>query len=149
MEHYPSAEFKQLPDVEHGDGSVTVNTEITIEGITRPMWLAVTDFANKGIKVPTCDDISDSRMRCFTKNMAMFGLGYYIYQGEGLPKDKPQTITPDQARQIIDLMRETDTAKNAFCKHFGVESVNEMSLDKFDTAINMLKAKVQKQGGQS
>lgn len=149
MEHYPSAEFKQLPDVEHGDGSVTVNTEITIEGITRPMWLAVTDFNNNGIKTPSCDDISDSRMRCFTKNMAMFGLGYYIYQGEGLPKDKPQTITPDQARQIIDLMTQTDTAKNAFCKHFGIASVDEMPLDKFDTAINALKSKGKQQEGQT
>ena len=113
------------------------------------MWLAVTDFNNNGIKTPSCDDISDSRMRCFTKNMAMFGLGYYIYQGEGLPKDKPQTITPDQARQIIDLMTQTDTAKNAFCKHFGIASVDEMPLDKFDTAINALKSKGKQQEGQT
>ena len=48
MEHYPEAEFKQLPDVVHTDQSVTVNTEITIGDITRPMWLAVTDFKNNG-----------------------------------------------------------------------------------------------------
>jgi len=141
MEHYPEAEFRELPDQIHGDGSVTVHTEMTIDGITRPMWLAVTDFKNESIPTPGCDDISDTRMRCFTKNMAMFGLGFYIYQGEGLPKDKPKTITPEQAKEIVDLMMETETAKAAFCAHFKIDSVALMSEDKFDTAINILKAK--------
>ena len=96
MEHYPSAIFRELPDQVHGDGSVTVHTEMEINSITRPMWLAVTDHKNDSIKNPVCDDISDARMRCFTKNMAMFGLGFYIYQGEGVPRQKVQLISPDQ-----------------------------------------------------
>ena len=88
MEHYPSAIFRELPDQVHGDGSVTVHTEMEINSITRPMWLAVTDHKNQAIQNPSCDDISDARMRCFTKNMAMFGLGFYIYQGEGVPRQK-------------------------------------------------------------
>ena len=35
MEHYPSAIFRELPDQVHGDGSVTVHTEMEINGITR------------------------------------------------------------------------------------------------------------------
>ena len=144
MEHYPEAEFRELADQVHGDGSVTVHTEMTIGGTTRPMWLAVTGPANKSIPSPGCDDISDTRMRCFTKNMAMFGLGFYIYQGEGLPQDKLKIISPKQAKEIVDLMMETNTAKANFCAHFKIDSVDMMPEDKFTTAINMLKAKREK-----
>ena len=149
MKHYPSAVFRQLPDVVHGDGSVTVNTELEINGITRPMWLAVTDDRNESIPNPGCDDISNARMRCFTKNMAMFGLGFYIYKGEGVPQAKAQTITPEQAREIVDLMSETNTLKEAFCTHFKVGSVDDLSTRDFDRAITMLNTKLEKQGGDS
>ncbi len=147
MEHYPEAEFRQLPDVVHTDQSVTVNTEITIGNITRPMWLAVTDLQYDGIPNPSSDEISDTRMRCFTKNMAMFGLGYYIYQGEGVPRDKSKTITSDQARQIIDFMRQTKTLKSDFCKHFGIAHINKLPKDKFEEAIYWFNKKVWEQGG--
>lgn len=149
MEHYPSAIFRELPDQVHGDGSVTVHTEMEINGITRPMWLAVTDSKNESIPNPGCDDISDARMRCFTKNMAMFGLGFYIYQGEGLPRQKVQLISPDQAREIVDLMTETNTLKEAFCTHFKVDSVSDLKATDFDRAKTMLNAKLEKQGGES
>ena len=146
MEHYPSAIFRELPDQVHGDGSVTVHTEMEINSITRPMWLAVTDSKNESIPNPGCDDISDARMRCFTKNMAMFGLGFYIYQGEGVPRQKVQLISPDQAREIVDLMTETNTLKEAFCTHFKVDSVVDLKTADFDRAITMLNAKLEKQG---
>ena len=59
--------------------------------------------------------------------------------------EKATTITPEQARQIIDLMKETNTAKANFCAHFKIDSVDMMAEDKFTTAINMLKAKRQGQ----
>lgn len=146
MEHYPSAIFRELPDQVHGDGSVTVHTEMEINSITRPMWLAVTDHKNQAIQNPSCDDISDARMRCFTKNMAMFGLGFYIYQGEGVPRQKVQLISPEQAREIVDLMTETNTLKEAFCTHFKVDSVGDLKTADFDRAKTMLNAKLEKQG---
>ena len=149
MEHYPSAIFRELPDQVHGDGSVTVHTEMEINSITRPMWLAVTDHKNQAIQNPSCDDISDARMRCFTKNMAMFGLGFYIYQGEGVPRQKVQLISPEQAREIVDLMTETNTLKEAFCTHFKVDSVGDLKATDFDRAKTMLNAKLEKQGGES
>lgn len=94
--------------------------------------------------------------------LKLVGLGGYVYsedeaddfvRPEGIsviPEETyTDTITPDQARQIIDLMTQTKTTKNAFCKHFEIESVNEMPKDTFERAITGLKAKVQKQGGQS
>ncbi len=155
MEHYPSAQFRELPDVVHGDGSVTVHTEIEINSTTRPMWLAVTDHKNQAIKNPGCDDISDARMRCFTKNMAMFGLGFYIYQGEGVPIQKAQLISPEQAREIVNLMVSTTTQESKFCQAFNITKLDQLPVNQYDTALAMLNKKLDQhkkldqQGGES
>ena len=89
-----------------------VTTEVTINGETIPMNLPVMDGANKAqknvqysykvaewangkktgnmidkfVEAATMFDINTAIMRCLTKNLAMFGLGHYIYAGEDLPK---------------------------------------------------------------
>ena len=52
-------------------------------------------------------DINKTIMRCLTKNLAMFGLGLYIYAGEDLPEteedEKPQqkaTPAPKKAATV-------------------------------------------------
>lgn len=81
-----------------------VETEMTICGITHGMWLPVMDGANKSMKAlpykystkygektveaATMFDINKTLMRCLVKNMAMFGLGLYIYAGEDLPESE-------------------------------------------------------------
>ena len=62
-------------------------TEVTIEGVTREMWLCVLDFRNKACKNPDSGLINKTVMRCLTKNLAMFGLGTYIYAGESYPTE--------------------------------------------------------------
>ena len=64
-----------------------VMTEVTTQEETHQMWLPVLDFRNKAIPVgqATMFDINTAIMRCLTKNLAMFGLGIYIYAGEDLP----------------------------------------------------------------
>lgn len=80
-----------------------VQTEITIEGETKTMWLPVMNSTNKAMKAQpytyktkagdrtveaaTMFDINTTIMRCLVKNMAMFGLGLYIYSGEDIPDD--------------------------------------------------------------
>ena len=49
------------------------------------MWLPVMDYKNKAIVSPDTRAVSDTRMRCLTKCLAMYGLGHYIYAGEDLP----------------------------------------------------------------
>jgi len=48
----------------------------------------VMDYKNNSIANPTSRQVSDTRMRCLVKCMAMFGLGHYIYAGEELPDSK-------------------------------------------------------------
>lgn len=88
-----------------------VYTKVTIEGITHEMWLPVMDSHNDAmlaqsyevktkygsytVEKCTMFDVNKTIMRCLTKNLAMFGLGIYIYAGEDLPMDTPVEIPPE------------------------------------------------------
>ena len=79
-----------------------VYTKVTIEGLTYEMWLPVMDSNNKAMKAKpytyktkygekrveaaSMFDVNKAIMRCLVKNLAMFGLGLYIYSGEDLPE---------------------------------------------------------------
>ena len=87
-----------------------VSTVVTIEGQSIPMHLPVLDGANKAMRnteyeystkygnkkvnAATMFDINTAIMRCLTKNLAMYGLGHYIYAGEDLP-ETPKLTTED------------------------------------------------------
>lgn len=94
-----------------------VTTEVTINGETIEMSLPVMDGANKAQKNvaytygkynKTCEaasmfDINTAIMRCLTKNLAMFGLGHYIYAGEDLPQ-----ASNDMLEEAIDAVKQCD-----------------------------------------
>jgi len=105
--HYPDANyevvfFDGLPYSYDQNTGYMVFTKVTIEGQTHMMWLPVMDGANKAMKLSeytyatrygdktveaaTMFDINKAIMRCLVKNLAMFGLGIYIYAGEDLPE---------------------------------------------------------------
>jgi hypothetical protein len=90
--HYPSAtyeivKFDGLPYIASPLG-IMVYTRVTIEDVTHEMWLPVMNNRNQALKVEqaTMFDINKTIMRCLTKNLAMFGMGLYIYAGEDLPE---------------------------------------------------------------
>ena len=108
--NYPSATYKvvkdeasNMPFVFDPSMGYMCSTEVTIKGETLEMWLPVMDGANKSMKLEayeyqtkygkkTCQnatmfDINKTIMRCLVKNLAMFGLGHYIYAGEDIPQD--------------------------------------------------------------
>lgn len=112
---YPGANY----EVKHWDGKpflydealgFMVETSVTIQGETMGMWLPVMDSKNKAMKAApyiyktkfgdktvepaTMFDINTTIMRCLVKNLAMFGLGLYIYAGEDLPQ-----VEKDMAKQ--------------------------------------------------
>lgn len=51
------------------------------------MWLPVMDVRNNAVKQADMMQINKTIMRCLTKNIAMFGLGFYVYAGEDLPEE--------------------------------------------------------------
>lgn len=106
---FPDANY----EVKHWDGrpflydeslGYMVETSVTINNETMVMWLPVMDSKNKAMKnapyeyatkygkktvePATMFDINTTIMRCLVKNLAMFGLGLYIYAGEDLPNDE-------------------------------------------------------------
>lgn len=126
---YPNATYTvKKDDSNHcyfGDEEIgyMVYTEVNADGLTYEMWLPVMDGANKAMKLKpyeyttkfgkktveamTMFDVNKTVMRCLVKNLAMFGLGLYIYAGEDLPEsdepqDKPQSkpkkTTPQDAQ---------------------------------------------------
>ena len=78
-----------------------VQTQVTAGERTYEMWLPVMDIRNNAILQPKMTDINKTIMRCLTKNLAMFGLGLYIYAGEDLPQtaSKVQPITEKELRE--------------------------------------------------
>ena len=85
MEHYPEATYDFLTEEWDREDRCTVWCKVTIGELERLMWLPVMDYKNKAIVSPDTRAVSDTRMRCLTKCLAMYGLGHYIYAGEDLP----------------------------------------------------------------
>jgi hypothetical protein len=85
MDHYPEARYDFLVEERDDAHTCTVWCKVIINDLERMMWLPVMDYKNKAIIDPDARAISDTRMRCLTKCLAMFGLGHYIYAGEDLP----------------------------------------------------------------
>ena len=51
------------------------------------------DYRNNAVENPSARQVSDTKMRCLVKCLAMFGLGHYIYAGEDLPNADEETKT--------------------------------------------------------
>ena len=108
MEHYPTASYKfesffvdqegtVLDTMFYPDGSASVHVTVSIGDLTRSMWLPVMDFKNNAIANPNSRQISDAKMRCLVKCIAMFGLGHYVYAGEDLP---PSSDEEEETKEV-------------------------------------------------
>lgn len=126
----PDATYK-IGETEYDDAlGFMCHTTVTIEGETLEMWLPVMDGKNKSMKktaysystrygdkqvdAATTFDINKTIMRCLVKNLAMFGLGIYIYAGEDLPESETTTTKvetvkkPEPTSNLIELKKGTD-----------------------------------------
>ena len=116
---------KQLPYVFDENVGYMVFTSVTINDLTHTMWLPVMDSANKSMKsksytystkykkdiiveAATMFDINKTIMRCLVKNLAMFGLGLYIYSGE----DLPETEENEDKISLLKVIKNSAKAKN-------------------------------------
>lgn len=99
------------------------HTTVTMDGETLEMWLPVMDSSNKSMKkiqytvstkygdktieAATTFDINKTIMRCLVKNLAMFGLGLYIFAGEDLPESDSLEVVPQEV-VLVDLVKDSD-----------------------------------------
>ena len=127
-EVYPSATFRvitnpdtKLPYFVDPNVGIMVFTEVTADDLTLTMFLPVMNSSNRAMKLEpynyqvwdkqnrryvdkTCEaatmfDVNKTIMRCLVKNLALFGLGLKLYQGEDLPSDNSDGTVPETADQ--------------------------------------------------
>jgi len=114
----PDATYKILETDYDETLGFMCHTTVTIEGETLEMWLPVMDGANKSmlkrsytystrygdktVESATTFDINKTIMRCLVKNLAMFGLGIYIYAGEDLPEGETNATAKPEAQKKAD-----------------------------------------------
>lgn len=127
---YEIIKFNGLPYVYDEKTGYMVYTTVTIDGITHEMWLPVMDGNNRamfafpyevkfknGNAIPvqpaTMFDVNKTIMRCLTKNLAMFGLGLYIYAGEDLPETSDEEISKDKPAKKATAPKTSETAEQA------------------------------------
>jgi hypothetical protein len=162
MKEYPDAtyeivKFDGKPYYADNSGAMCY-TKVTANGLTHEMWLPIMDGANnamkseayeydtkygkKTVKPFTMFDVNKTIMRCLVKNLAMFGLGLYIYSGEDLPEYIPTAEEKiDLLQKIKTLISETSTNEIDFLKFFKVSATSELSYENQLKAIQMLEAK--------
>lgn len=164
LKKYPTAAYeivkfedngKLVPYMYDEKTGYMVFTKLTIEDITREMWLPVMDGANKAmldheytyqvrdyktgeVKEKTVAkanmfDINKTIMRCLTKNLAMFGLGLYIYSGEDLPEDN-RTASEEQIKELEKLVDDIPAMLN----YYNVKKIEDM---KYVDAEEVIKRK--------
>lgn len=112
MQYYPEAEYTVHEERYIGrepNQTCEVSCYVTIrsgdEEVTRSMWLPVMDHTMKAKIMPDSRAISDARMRCLVKCLAMFGLGHYIYAGSDLPADPPLSWYMDEYEGTIQVIQ--------------------------------------------
>jgi Protein of unknown function (DUF1071) len=126
------------------------HTNVTIEGETLEMWLPVMDGANKSMKKTaytyssrygdkqvesaTTFDINKTIMRCLVKNLAMFGLGLYIFAGEDLPEGEPEVVTKKPEVSALVELKKGDANWDNVIKY--VTANKSLGLEKIGQQLN-------------
>lgn len=80
------------------------------------------EYLTKICEAATMFDINKTIMRCLVKNLAMFGLGLYIYAGEDLPEEeKPanKLQDPKALEETRELMEQTAPESKKVCADCG------------------------------
>lgn len=159
-----------------------VTTRLTINNVTHEMWLPVMDGANKAMKTEeyyykvkdwdrsrregknvfkdklveaaTMFDINKTIMRCLVKNIAMHGLGLYIYAGEDLPSEPEEIKQPvyrplnpaeiATIQKMIDKVSEIDPDFSivTMCEALKVKSLAEIKHNRFNNIVSRLTEKL-------
>ena len=84
ISHFPELTFNCDKEATYADGSMMVFATVSIGEHTREMWLPVMDYKNNSVINPSSRQVSDNKMRCLVKCIALFGLGLNVYAGEDL-----------------------------------------------------------------
>lgn len=170
-QHCPDAQYEVikgpngLPYFESGAGAM-VYTKVTADGQTHEMWLPVMDGKNKAMKSApysylvrdyktkqmvektveafTMFDVNKTLMRCLVKNLAMFGLGLYIYAGEDLPTEgEPDPVDLGPLLAGIEKAETLDGLKTVYVAAVKEVRGDQTALRELETAKDKRKKELQ------
>ena len=156
--HYPEIqfEFKEFDHPVHGlmdcmiypDGSASVHCTVTIEGLTHPMWLAVTDHNNDAKKTWDVVDIANTKMRCLVKCVSLFGLGAHVYRGEEIAdREAPKTeAKPKPKAKKEEVIEMEDIPQDAPILYEGKAWTTEFFVESFKGILKSDLAPTTKEG---
>ena len=136
-----------LPYVYDENTGYMVFTNVTINNLTHDMWLPVMDNFNKSMKsvkytyssnyrknacveAASMFDINKAIMRCLVKNLAMFGLGLYIYSGEDLPENESEKISNlhvKSLKKLIENFENSGKLLENILKNYSVDKLENIS----------------------
>ena len=137
-EVYPSATFRvicnpdtKLPYFVDPNVGIMVFTEVTADDQTQSMFLPVMNSSNRAMRLEpytyqvydkqnrryidkTCEaatmfEVNRTLARCLTKNLALFGLGLKLYQGEDIPCENSDNAADNAADQKKTTVRRAKT----------------------------------------
>mgnify|MGYP003112837949 CR=1 FL=1 len=106
QEHYPQAQYifyqgdNDVPYVQFPDGTAEVRCRVSIDNLSREMWLPVMDFKKNAVQNPNSMEVNFAKMRCLTKCLGMYGLGHYIYAGEDVPSEDSDTVEKAKPKKV-------------------------------------------------
>ena len=144
-----------LPYVYDENTGYMVFTSVTAGGLTYEMWLPVMDGANKAMKdkpytyqtkeykngkptgnmiektveSATMFDVNKTIMRCLVKNLAMFGLGLYIYAGEDLPESNDDEIKTT-ITEVVEKSIKEEIKKAKISNETVIETLKKFNITK-------------------
>ena len=146
QEHYPQAQYifyqgdNDVPYVQFPDGTAEVRCRVSIDNLSREMWLPVMDFKKNAVQNPNSMEVNFAKMRCLTKCLGMYGLGHYIYAGEDVPsedddtgkKAKPKKVEPRSVggSAMTNVQEETKPVEQDD-KGYGTEAWAELFVKSF------------------
>lgn len=162
---YPDATYRVLqnpvnnmPYFEDPNMGVMVFTEVKADDLTYTMWLPVMDSSNRAMKsiaytytvfnkyknaeetktveAATMFDVNKTIMRCLVKNLAMFGLGLYIYNGEDLPEDSNSGNGGGEEPKKTTTAPKRSLSKITTDRYAGIRNALR-SVDSMDTLVSL------------
>ena len=140
-----------------------VFTKVTVCDITREMWLPVQDASfetmkeepyeinyksgsKKTVAAADMGDVNRAIMRCLVKNIAMFGLGINVYQGEEFPnvedlpfiKPKEKLFCEECGLEILDHGNSTaEQIVNRTMKSYGQKLCYDCAIKRSQSKPNV------------
>jgi hypothetical protein len=150
MANYPESNF-DIGDAEWLENhTVMVTTQITVRDgekeLTRAMWLPVMNQANNSIENPTTRQISDARMRCIVKNLAMgFGLGLDLWAGSDVPVGAVDDPISEAKVELLNGLFERlgENGQAGFLAWLDVPSLSDITESRYQSARKQLERKIQ------